>query len=109
MVEFRAMLRSIKSWRDSWNWLVAKENLSELGFLSLLIVAFFVALSLLSPLARFPASILKSPSTDSPAPQAGPSLGPCAISHLRIQGVHLVRSQGHFSNHNILDDRDSVA
>jgi hypothetical protein len=103
------MFRAIKSGRDGWNWLVAKESLSELGFLFLLIVAFFVTLSLLSPLARFPASILKSPSTDSPPVQAGPSLDPCTISHLRMQGVHLVRSQLQFSNHNVLDDRDSVA
>jgi hypothetical protein len=47
------MLRSLKSWWDGWNWPVAKENLSELGLLFLLIVAFLVALSLLGPLERF--------------------------------------------------------
>jgi hypothetical protein len=103
------MLRSLKSWRDGWNWLVAKENLSELGFLVVLIVAFIVALSLLSPLARFPASILKSPPIDSPDLQAGPSLDPCTISDLRIPGVHRARTRLHFSNHNLLDSRDSVA
>jgi hypothetical protein len=98
MVRFGLMFRSHKSWRDGWNGCFAKENLSELGFLFVLIVAFFVALSLLGPLARFPASILKSPPSDPPAFQAGPSLGPCMTSRLRVDEVHLVR-----------DNRDSTA
>jgi hypothetical protein len=64
------MFRSHKAWWDGRNGSFAKENLSELGFLLVLIVAFFVALSLLGPLARFPASILKSPPSDPPAFQA---------------------------------------
>ena len=103
------MFRSHKSWWDSWNGSFAKENLSELGFLVVLIVGFFVVLGLLGPLARFPASILKSPPSDPPALQAGPSVGPCMTSRLRVDGVHLVSTQPHFSNQNVLDNRDSIA
>lgn len=109
MVEFGPMFRSHKSWWDCWNGSFAKENLSELGFLVVLIVGFFVVLGLLGPLARFPASILKSPPSDPPALQAGPSVGPCMTSRLRVDGVHLVSTQPHFSNQNVLDNRDSIA
>jgi hypothetical protein len=109
MVEFGPMFRSHKSWWDGWNGSFAKENLSEFGFLFVLIVGFFVVLGLLGPLASFPASILKSPPSDPPALQAGPSLGPCMISSLRVDGVHLVSTQFYSSNHNVLENRDPIA
>jgi hypothetical protein len=109
MVEFGPMFRAHKSRWDGWNGSFAKENLSELGFLFVLIVAFVVVLSLLGPLALFPASILKSPPSDPPAFQAGPSPGPCMTSSLRLNEVHPVSAQLYFSNHNVLDNRDSIA